>query len=197
MTLHYLLFGLLFGYFLQDVITRAYTALHDKYYWKRAKLQNFPFNYKGKTLWFSRSVAVASFIFAKNENNEWCVLANKRGAGTPDFQGYWNAPCGYLDFDETAMQAASREVFEETGVSVTLDQSDITYVNTDPHSSKQNVTIRFMKSLCEQCDTIPLSTSHMEEDEVESIAWIPISKVDEYNWAFDHGNIIKSMSDKL
>lgn len=41
-------------------------------------------------------------------------LANKRGTETPDFQGYWNCPCGYIDFDETEEDAVCREIMEET-----------------------------------------------------------------------------------
>ena len=71
----------------------------------------------GETVWVHRSIAVAGFIFCRI-NNEWCVLANQRGEGAPDFQGYWNCPCGYLDFDETLAEACSREIYEETGVNI-------------------------------------------------------------------------------
>ena len=63
----------------------------------------------GETVWVHRSIAVAGFIFCKI-NDEWCVLANQRGEGAPDFQGYWNCPCGYLDFDETLAEACSRKL---------------------------------------------------------------------------------------
>jgi 8-oxo-dGTP pyrophosphatase MutT (NUDIX family) len=70
----------------------------------------------GKTLWSGRYCAVAAFAFCKIKG-EWCVLANQRGEGTPDFQGYWNCPCGFLDM-EKAEEACSREAFEETGVKI-------------------------------------------------------------------------------
>lgn len=81
-------------------------------------MKNFKVTAKedNKEYWISRSVAVIAYIFYHNIiNNKLFVLADKRGQGTPDFQGYWNCPCGYLDFDETLSEAASREVFEETG----------------------------------------------------------------------------------
>ena len=46
-------------------------------------------NMKGKTFWVSRSCAVAVFVFA-NIKGIWYVLANQRGKGCPDYQGYWN-----------------------------------------------------------------------------------------------------------
>ena len=80
-------------------------------------MNNFPITHEGKTYWVSRSMAVACFVFA-NINNEWRVLANQRGTGAADFNGLWNVPCGYLDFDETTKEAAMREVYEETGVKI-------------------------------------------------------------------------------
>ena len=63
-------------------------------------MNNFPVIKDGKEYWISRSIAVACFVY-KIVNDEIYVLANKRGSGTPDFQGYWYCPCGYLDYDET------------------------------------------------------------------------------------------------
>ena len=78
-------------------------------------MNNFPVIKDGKEYWVARNVAVVCFVFAPI-NGEWCVLANQRGKGTPDFQGLWNAPCGYLDYNETTKEAAKREVYEETGI---------------------------------------------------------------------------------
>ena len=62
-------------------------------------MNNFPVQHEGKTYWVSRSVAVACFVFTTIKD-KICVLANQRGEGSADFHGYWNAPCGYLDFGE-------------------------------------------------------------------------------------------------
>ncbi|MDZ7849097.1 MAG: NUDIX domain-containing protein [Owenweeksia sp.] len=35
--------------------------------------------------------------------------------------GYWNLPCGYLENEETIQAGALREVYEETGASVELE----------------------------------------------------------------------------
>jgi 8-oxo-dGTP pyrophosphatase MutT (NUDIX family) len=82
-------------------------------------MNNFPITKDGKVYWVARNVAVACFVFAPI-NGEWCVLANQRGKGTPDFQGLWNCPCGYLDYNETTKEAAKREVYEETGIKINL-----------------------------------------------------------------------------
>ena len=53
-------------------------------------MKNYPITietgeHAGETVWVHRSIAVAGFIFCRI-NNEWCVLANQRGEGAPDFQ---------------------------------------------------------------------------------------------------------------
>ena len=53
-------------------------------------MKNYPIKietgeHAGETVWVHRSIAVAGFIFCRI-NNEWCVLANQRGEGAPDFQ---------------------------------------------------------------------------------------------------------------
>lgn len=63
--------------------------------------------------WISRSCAVAMFLFSRDKFGNLCVLANKRGTGTPDFQGYWNCPCGYIDFDETEKMPFAEKLWKK------------------------------------------------------------------------------------
>ena len=46
------------------------------------------------------------------------VLIAERGAGPR--RGYWSLPGGKIEPGETAMEAAAREIMEETGLAVTL-----------------------------------------------------------------------------
>ena len=149
-------------------------------------MNNFPVIKDGKEYWVARNMAVACFVFAPI-NGEWCVLANQRGTGTPDFQGLWNCPCGYLDFDETTKQAAMREVFEETGVQLTT--AKFWGYDDSPHSNLQNVTFRFYSIITNpQPNTVSVSTEGRggEKDEVGAISWVPISKIGDFEWAFEH-----------
>ena len=145
----------------------------------------------GKKYWISRSVAVSVFLYIKHGEEEY-ILANKRGKGSADYQGLWNCPCGYLDFDETAEQAGVREVLEETGY--ILDENDLIFMKviTDPRENRQNVSIRFEvhKSLDE------LKRVEMvggEENEVDEVKLINVKDVDKYEWAFGHDKIIKGI----
>ena len=160
--------------------------------WHKKPINNFPFIYKGKEFWYSRSVACVLFAFSKNENGEWCVLANKRGEGTPDNQGLWNVTCGYLDFHENGEECAQRENFEETGIFINLDKINLWTVNTKPDENRQNVVLRYYSILDNQPNNF--STENSEHGEVEDIKWIPLSEVDNYDWAFGHGELIKEFN---
>lgn len=165
--------------------------------WRQKPLQNFPFVYRGKELWYSRSVAVIHFTFAKNMASNWCILANKRGSGTPDYQGYWNCPCGYLDFNETGEEAAQRETFEETNLYVKKNNIKFCGIDTSPKSNRQNVSIRYCSILDENCESFILNDDSSEKNEVDEIKWIELSKIDEYNWAFNHCQLIKDVFNQI
>ena len=148
--------------------------------------------------WFSRSVASAIFVFCKDKNGRWCVLASERGEEAADFQGYWNCPCGYLDFDETTAGAARRECFEETGVD--LDINDIKFVSfeDDPiTANRQNVTFRFVCVIKNKVTTdFTFSKKNNEGKEVGKIAWIPVEEITRYAWAFNHQPRIAEIFDQ-
>lgn len=162
------------------------------------KKKNQPcFNKKGDFLgWFSRSVSVVTFVFCKNKRGGWCVLASQRGEGTPDseFVGCWNSVCGYLDFDEDLKTCAQREIKEETGVDIDTDLLKFIKINDDPKSDKrQNLTVHYLAVITDKTtDDFTFSHKDNEKDEVGEIKFIDVNKVDNYKWAFNHGNLIKS-----
>lgn len=170
-------------------------------------------NMNGKTFWISRSTAVAMFVFYKFQN-QWYILAIKRGEGCPDYQGYWCCPCGYVDYNETIMTAVARELKEETG----LRSADVLwkgpYINDDPSENKQNVTFRYLGELQVVAPTtvIPnsdgisvsliqhfpkLTSEYSEPNEIADLKWIPLGSINNYQWAFNHHNLILEMFKKL
>lgn len=156
-------------------------------------MKNFPIIKDGKEFWIARNVAVACFVFTSIDN-EWCVLANKRGPGVPDFQGFWNCPCGYLDYNETTEQAAIREVFEETGVR--LNSVKFWKFNDNPHENKQNVTFDYYSIISDpQFININNNSENRggENNEVKEVDWLPIRKLFNYDWAFDHDLLIADL----
>lgn len=151
-------------------------------------MKNFSIIKDGKEYWVARNVAVSCFVFTSIDG-VWHVLANKRGDGTPDYQGYWNVPCGYLDYDETTEQATIREVYEETGVR--LNKITFFGFNDSPHDNHQNVTFKYY-SIISDPQLVNISTNNRggEIDEVKDIKWIPVKRIFNYDWAFNHDEII-------
>lgn len=154
---------------------------------------NFPVERGGHIYYVSRSIAVSIYAFCQDKNGVWTVLANQRGPGAPTSRGLWNVPCGYLDYGESAVEAAARETFEETGVEIPLDKLKMMGVNSEPSRhphAKDNVTIRFAAVLDGTTDDYPTSAANSEPGEVTDIAWIPFSDIGKYKWAFGMGHKI-------
>ena len=147
----------------------------------------------GTTLWSGRYCAVAAFVFRRIEGI-WSVLANLRGPGTPDYQGCWNAVCGFLEANETAQQGCSREIFEETGYEIKPEKFLQVYTQTDPETSNNgNVTLRHIAICFEHELGLQKKPEGGEENEVVAIRWIPIDEIHNYKWAFNHEKTIISM----
>ena len=64
----------------------------------------------------------------------------------------------------------------------------------------QNVTFRYYSIITNpQPNTVSVSTEGRggEKDEVGAISWIPISKIDEFEWAFEHNLRIAELVKEL
>lgn len=146
----------------------------------------------GREIWIARHIAVAVSAIALVQNTPF-ILVNQRGTGVPNFQGYWNLPCGYLDYDETTQEAAVREVWEECGVNIVplLEASHIAFfeqpwdVHSRPGGAKQNVTIHH--GFVVTVNALPeVSAVNNEPNETMDIRWLPLAEVAELEFAFDH-----------
>lgn len=150
-----------------------------------------------KILYDARICAVSGFVFAV-VNGKYSVLANKRGEGTPDYQGYWNCPCGYLERYETSKEGIAREIWEECGYRIDMDKLKVVFTETDPrYCNNGNVTIRHTAFIgaAFQFDTFKVGEGG-EENEVDNVKWIPVDEIDQYLWAFNHYNTIKKYAPK-
>lgn len=144
--------------------------------------------------WYSRSVAVAVFVFCMDKNGVWYVLGSERGPEAADYQGWWNCSCGYLDHSETITQAGARELFEETGVEI--DHKSLKFVGYEdsPNANRQNVTFRFSAFITDkEPGDFKFSHKMNEGREVGDIRWIRIDEIDHYRWAFKHDKRIKEI----
>ena len=168
----------------------------------------------GRTIWHARSCAVVAEICVFNtQNKTWYVLLGERGKGTPDFQGYWGLPCGYLDWDETLCQAVVREVWEECGLylpslaqhaSFIVSNSSLTRegefldmpwsVTDHVDNPKQNISLHYAILFAWQSMPLPaLTNANADPFEVEGLEWVPINQAVSMNLAFNHQKRIAKM----
>lgn len=119
-----------------------------------------------------RSFAVDGLII-KNQQ----ILLIKRG-GMP-FTGYWAIPGGHLDWNETAEEGVTREVKEETNLTVTNTELFGIYSNPkrDPRQIVSAIYLVKTKG-------IPKAG-----DDAADSKWFPLNKLPE-NLAFDHKKIL-------
>ena len=183
-----------------EILTKLKNLILKSWRGNKFSLVNQPcFDKHGNFIgWFSRSMATAIFVFCRDKNGQWNVLASERGKGAADFQGYWNSCCGYLDFNETTKQCAIRELKEETGVEI--DEKDITFIGYEdsPNANHQNVTFRFAAILNSKVtDDFVFSHGLNEKNEVGEIKWIPLGEVDKYQWAFGHMERISEIAEQF
>lgn len=173
-------------------------------------------NGEEQIIWDSRSVAVNCVIIVTDPDitTEPFVLISKRGTGAPDFNGLWNIPAGYLDKNETTSEAMVREVWEETNINLLsildMKENDKNYIvhdkitkewgtNSDVSNNRQNISFRYgiyfvMENFINK---IELSNRNSEPNEVADIKWIPLSKVNDYKFAFNHDQLIKDFDHKF
>ncbi len=153
-------------------------------------MNNFPITHDGKEYWVSRSIAVLCYVFTRI-NGKTCVLANKRGTGV-DKTGLWNAPSGFLDYDETLKECACREVYEETGIKLSPRNLNLFRIVDNPNRKGQNVLIVFSTTFIANQSNKKTTTEHCEPNEVDEVKWIPLSKIDNYDWVSEeHKSRIK------
>ena len=98
--------------------------------------------------------------------------------------GKWSIPSGFLDRDETAIQAVVRELREETGwEGQVLKLFRINSNPNRPHEDRQNVAIDFILK--------PIKLAGERDHENSKVEWVPIEKLFPLNeFAFDHGESI-------
>ncbi len=148
----------------------------------------------GRTIWESRSAAAVAAVVATVDGTDYVALV-ERGPALPDEVGKLCLPCGYLDWDETAFEAARREAYEETG----LDLSSSTWrgseqpwqVDSTP-SGKQNITLHFVFR-CTLAELPKLSMQHAEPGEVSSVKWLAMDEATELDLAFGHHDVLRRL----
>jgi ADP-ribose pyrophosphatase YjhB (NUDIX family) len=114
--------------------------------------------------------AAVAIIFTYEDK----ILFTERNVD-PD-KGKLDLPGGFIDPNETAEEAACREISEELGLTIT--SNDLTYITTAPNNYLyKNVPYRTMDIFYEcqlKSDVISINAA----DEIKSLIWIKRSEID-------------------
>lgn len=128
-------------------------------------------------------VSAAAYIFAKDNNGEWCILCGKRSGNNPRHQGgLFDVPLGMREQGEDIANTARRETHEETGLNLPLSQ--FRFIEKEPWGDGIHVGSNFLVIL-NSCPEIGNG-----DWEHEGFTWMPISEVNQHRWAFGMDGVI-------
>lgn len=135
-----------------------------------------------------RGVTVDCVVFAvanvnananANANGQLNVLLIRRG--NEPFKGCWAFPGGFMNMDETAEDAAKRELKEETGLSVDSLKQFHTFTTVDRDPRGRTISIAFFAKV-NMSDVIG-------NDDAAEAQWFAVDKIPPL--AFDHKQIME------
>jgi len=140
----------------------------------------------GFTYYFNSSASTVAFIL--NEKNELlvCRRAQEPAKGTLDLTG------GFVDLGETAEEAITREVKEETG----LDVIQTTYLFSLPNTYLYSDLLVHTTDLFFQCK-VKSTQSIKPMDDVAETYWIPLNNIHPKEFGLDsiRSGIIRFLSE--
>jgi len=111
---------------------------------------------------------VVAKVILINSQNEIAMAKVKRGF----FSGHWTLPGGFVDYAEHPVEGAVREVKEELGVSVEIDENDIVQIAERIFTSEG---IQFL-SFTYKCYIDGDVQFNPKADEIEEARWFPMQQ---------------------
>lgn len=124
-------------------------------------------------------------------NAEGKYLCVKERPGWKKVSGRWNLPGGQVDADEDILEAAVREVYEETGCKIRL--IGVCQIGQRLDRNNPYIMITFVGTL------VGLSEA-LESTETEEISWMSRKKIEELDQAGEirnHDFMVKSIRNYL
>lgn len=163
----------------------------------------------GKIYWHSRSLAVTGVIMA-SDGEDLYFLLERRGIGCPDNVGKLCSVCGYLNWDETRVDALKRETYEETGLKVSDDQIlEFETIDDPKRDAKQNIVTRYLiackyedlqKALTDGTINTDTKSRGGEENEVSEFVFLSLKEIDALkseDFAFGHKEMIHEILESI
>ena len=99
--------------------------------------------------------------------------------------GHWSFPKGHVESGETEVQTALREVFEETGLRISLAKSFREMVSYSPRPDVNKDVVYFLGFAAD-------STTTMQEEEVSEIFWVELDHAMEYLTYYNDKQLLRS-----
>jgi len=141
-------------------------------------MENNKFNYK----YPHPAVTADCVLFANSKENKIKVLLIKRK--NEPYKDCWALPGGFMNIDETAEEAAVRELMEETNIEIIPEQVTLVgvYSNVDRDPRERVISIGFYATLNNIITAKAL-------DDAEDACWFDLDELPE-KLAFDHFDVI-------
>lgn len=134
---------------------------------------------EGNKHWISPSISVDGLVIVDNH-----VLVVKRSEAMSN-PLLWCLPCGFMDWNETPLDACIREVYEEAGI----DVREHDMLNADYHRphSINGTALQFIFRLSE------FPKLNLDMDECVEYKWVGLDELDELEFAFGHERLIREL----
>jgi len=118
------------------------------------------------------------------------ILLGVRGRHSDAYPGHHCLPGGEVEKNETARQAAARELAEETGLKIDPGQFHLGDILDEPVRDPRGPVVSAVYVVTMTVDRLPAVTG---ADDLASAAWHPIARVWDgtLKMAFDHADAIE------
>lgn len=138
-----------------------------------------PFTYE-----YPRPAVSADVVVLAEDSASILLIQRKRDP----FAGSWALPGGFMDMDETASDAAIRELEEETGLVVSQVSQIGAYSDVQRDPRGRVVTVAFFAS-------VATASKLAASDDAADAQWFSLDQLPEL--AFDHQQIIADAKQKF
>ena len=132
-------------------------------------------------------VSVDAVVFGYTSGEGLSLLLIKRGISP--FKDSWALPGGLVKDDETLEEAVTRELTEETGVSINYLEQLYTFGNLDRDPRNRAISVAYYGLVKQGSFRIKAATDAKE------VAWFNVKKLPKL--AFDHAEIVKTAIGRL
>lgn len=120
------------------------------------------------------------------QNNEGKILLEKRAPRMSAYPNHWGLPGGWIEWNETAVDALKREVHEELGVEIEVIKFVGRYYDTpNRHPTKTSFALPHI------CKIVSGTPAAFQPEEVAEIGWFSVDEILQMDMAYDHRQMIK------